>query len=199
MSARNGKAAPPTSRTKAGLRPTPTRPDAKGGRRKGVDDILRSHVEPHRLVHRLVKRQASRARRSDAGFSTSVARRRRESMDLHVEAFMIVDEVENVTRVPPKRSNLTTMRTSPGRMKSRIEASSAATTPGAARHRLGSDERAACAFELGLLGRCVLSRGGHAGLANQAGVPASGRRDTRRGLAGLRSLRWAAGCNSGGK
>ena len=38
-----------------------------------------------------------------------------------------------------------------GRMKSRIEASSLRPLRGAARHRLGSDERAACAFELGLL------------------------------------------------
>ena len=30
--------------------------DAKGGHRERVDDVLRSHVEPHRLVHRHVKR-----------------------------------------------------------------------------------------------------------------------------------------------
>src|ERR1700722_17135300 len=45
----------------------------------------------------------------------------------HLEAcsffFQFVDEIEDLRVFLPKRSNLTTMRTSPGRMKSRIDAS----------------------------------------------------------------------------
>jgi hypothetical protein len=77
-----------------------------------------------------------------------------------------VDEIENVPRVPAQAVQLDDDEDIARANEVEDRRELIATVPGASRDCLGSDERAACVFELGFLGSRVLSNGRNAGIAN---------------------------------